>query len=615
MKSNQSKKTSLLTGFLLILFTFCASAAAAESQPSTWPYENETKEQRDARMKWWREARFGMFIHWGVYSVPEGTYKDKKISGIGEWIMNNGKIPVAEYKAYAKEFNPVNYNPDEWVRLAKEAGMKYIVITSKHHDGFALFDSKVTDWDIVDATPYGKDLLKPLAEACKKHGIKLGFYYSQAQDWNHAGGAANGGHWDKAQDGNMNEYIQKIAAPQVREILTNYGNIAVLWWDTPTDMTRQRADMLQPLIKLQPGIITNNRLGGGYPGDTETPEQFIPATGFKNRDWETCMTMNNTWGYKSYDNSWKPPKRLIRNLVDIASKGGNYLLNVGPTSMGEIPKPSVESLREIGKWMKVNSESIYGTTANPFAKLPWGRCTKKEFDNSVILYLHIFEWPEDGTLVVPGLKNKVKQAYLLANRKTETNPISALLSGIFGLFAPQNLKTQNIEEGVKIALPQKPLDEIDTVVVLKVGGKLQVDKVLTKQNKDGTVTLSADTADIHNLNGSDTRLEIKDSISNIGFWTKAGSWVDWSFEIDKPGRFEVYGYIALEPQTSSFEIISGDQKFTATAASTSGYDKFVKTKLGEIKLNRAGEHRLEIKPLAKQWQPINLRTIVLTPIE
>ena len=259
-------------------------------------------------MKWWREARFGMFIHWGVYSVPAGTYKDKKISGIGEWIMNNGKIPVAEYKAYAKEFNPVNYNPDEWVRLAKEAGMKYIVITSKHHDGFALFDSKVTDWDIVDATPYGKDLLKPLAQACKKHGIKLGFYYSQAQDWNHAGGAANGGHWDPAQDGDMNEYIQKIAAPQVREILTNYGDIAVLWWDTPTDMTRQRADMLQPLIELQPGIITNNRLGGGYPGDTETPEQFIPATGFKDRDWETCMTMNNTWGYKSYDNSWKPRK-------------------------------------------------------------------------------------------------------------------------------------------------------------------------------------------------------------------------------------------------------------------------------------------------------------------
>jgi alpha-L-fucosidase len=615
MKKKQLKKSSYLTGLMLILCTgFCASAIAADSQPSTWPYENETKEQRDTRMKWWREARFGMFIHWGVYSVPAGTYKDKKISGIGEWIMNKGKIPVAEYKAYAKEFNPIHYNPEEWVRLAKEAGMKYIVITSKHHDGFALFDSKVTDWDVVDATPYGKDLLKPLAEACKKHGIKLGFYYSQAQDWNHAGGAAYGGHWDKAQDGDMNEYIQKIAAPQVREILTNYGDIAVLWWDTPTNMTRQRADMLQPLIELQPGIITNNRLGGGYPGDTETPEQFIPATGLKGRDWETCMTMNNTWGYKSYDNSWKSSKQLIRNLVDIASKGGNYLLNVGPTSIGEIPKPSVERLHEIGKWMKVNSESIYGTTASPFAKLPWGRCTKKELDNGTILYLHVFDWPADGTLVVSGLKNKVKQAYMLADRQTENNPIAALLSGIFSLFVPP-LKTETVGEGIKITLPKKPLDDTDTVVVLKVDGNLQVEKVPIKQNDDGTVTLSADTADIHNSNSSDTKLEINNAISNIGFWTQAESWVDWLFEIDKPGRFEVAGYIALEPQASRFEVIAGDQKFTANVASTSGYEKFVKTKLGEITLPRTGEQRLEIRPLDKQWQPINLRKIILTPIE
>ena len=565
-------------------------------------------------MKWWREARFGMFIHWGVYSVPAGTYKDKRISGIGEWIMNNGKIPVAEYKAYAKEFNPIRYNPDEWVRLAKEAGMKYIVITSKHHDGFALFDSKVTDWDVVDATPYGKDLLKPLAQACKKHGIKLGFYYSQAQDWNHAGGAANGGHWDPAQDGDMNEYIQKIAAPQVREILTNYGDIAVLWWDTQTDMTRQRADMIQPLLKLQPGIITNNRLGGGYPGDTETPEQFIPATGFKDRDWETCMTMNNTWGYKSYDNSWKSSKKLIRNLVDIASKGGNYLLNVGPTSMGEIPQPSVERLHEIGKWMKVNGESIYGTTASPFEKLTWGRCTKKELDNGAILYLHVFDWPEDGTLIVPGLKNKVKQAHMLADRRTETNPIAAIFSGIFSIFAP-SLKIETVGEDLKIALPQKSLDDNDTVIVLKVEGKLQVEKAPIKQNDNGTLTLSADTADIHNVTGSDTKLEIKDTISNIGFWIQTGSWVDWTFQIDKPGRFEVTGYIALEPQTSSFEIISDDQKLIANVASTSGYDKFVKTKLGEIALNRTGKQRLEIKPLDKQWQPVNLRSIVLTPIE
>ena len=315
--------------------TFCVAASSQEilGKPG------ESAQQRDARMKWWREARFGMFIHWGVYSVPAGTYKGKQIPSIGEWIMNTGKIPVAEYRQFAKQFNPVRYDPDAWVQLAKEAGMKYIVITSKHHDGFALFDSKASEWNVVDATPYGKDLLKPLSEACAKHGLKLGFYYSQAQDWNNPGGAAAGGHWDRAQDGDMDAYIRNVAAPQVKEILSNYGKIAVLWWDTPVDMTRQRAEMLLPLLELQPDILMNNRLGGGYGGDFGTPEQEIPATGTPGRDWETCMTMNDTWGFKSYDQDWKSAETLIRNLVDIASKGGNYLLNVGPTCLGEIPLP------------------------------------------------------------------------------------------------------------------------------------------------------------------------------------------------------------------------------------------------------------------------------------
>ncbi len=344
---------------------------AAPIANSADPYADETPAQREARMKWWHEARFGMFIHWGVYSVPAGTYNGKKIGGIGEWIMFNGKIPVAEYRAYAKQFNPVKYNADQWVKLAKDAGMKYIVITSKHHDGFAMFDSKASDWNIVKATPFGRDPLKELSEACQKHGVKLGFYYSQAQDWGNKGGGVCGKNWDPAQDGSMDEYIAKVAVPQVREILSNYGPIAVLWWDTPCGMNKERADQLIPLLKLQPGIIHNNRLGV-YKGDTETPEQFVPATGYPGRDWETCMTMNNTWGFKSDDNNWKPTETLIRNLVDIASKGGNYLLNVGPTSEGEIPAPSIERLQQVGEWMKVNSEAIYATTASPFKKLLLG---------------------------------------------------------------------------------------------------------------------------------------------------------------------------------------------------------------------------------------------------
>jgi len=363
------KRTMVMLAVGALLLS--APAAARAQAPA------ESKQQHDARMKWWREAKFGMFIHWGVYSVPAGTYHGKQIGGIGEWIMNRGKIPVAEYAGYTKQFNPVKFNADQWAAIAKAAGMKYIVITSKHHDGFAMFHSKTSRYNIYDATPFKRDPLAELAEACRKQHIKLGFYYSQSQDWHHPGGAAAGGHWDKAQDGDMTEYIKKIAVPQIKEILSNYGPVAVLWFDTPMNMTKERAELILPLLKLQPNIIWNNRLGGGYKGDSETPEQHIPPAGFKDRDWETCMTMNGTWGYKSYDNNWKSTETLLRNLIDIASKGGNYLLNVGPTSEGLIPEPSVVRLKEVGNWMHANGEAIYGTTASPFTQpLPWGRVTK-----------------------------------------------------------------------------------------------------------------------------------------------------------------------------------------------------------------------------------------------
>jgi alpha-L-fucosidase len=355
--------------------------------------------------------------------------------------MNRGKIPVADYQRMAKDFNPVKYDPDAWVRMAKDAGMKYIVITSKHHDGFALFETKASKWNVVDATAYSKDLLKPLADACRKHGIKLGFYYSQAQDWNNPGGSAarrpmkegwanpdsviidaytkeHRGHWDPAQEKKtFAQYIDDVAVPQVRELLTNYGELAVLWWDTPTDMTDDAATKLQSLLALQPGIITNDRLKRpNFPGDHKTPEQRIPnLKDLDGTDWETCMTMNGTWGYKSYDHNYKTPQTLIRNLVDIASKGGNFLLNVGPTAEGEIPQPSIDLLAEMGKWMKVNGEAIYDTKASPWGLFDWGRCTTKQIKNGTSLYFSVFEWPADGKLVIPNFNNAVVSSRLIAN--------------------------------------------------------------------------------------------------------------------------------------------------------------------------------------------------------
>jgi len=462
------------------------------------------------RMQWWTDAKFGMFIHWGVYSVPAGFYQGKPVPDAGEWIMNRGKIPVAEYKAFAKQFNPVKYDPEAWVKIAKAAGMKYIVITSKHHDGFALFESKATDWNVVDATPYGKDLLKPLAEACRKGGIKLGFYYSQAQDWNNPGGAS--GHWDEAQNGSMDEYLDKIAVPQVREILSGYGDIAILWWDTPANMTRERVEKFLPILKEHPDMITNSRLGGGIMGDTENPEQFVPATGYPGRYWEVCMTMNDTWGFKSDDHNWKSTRNLILKLSDIVSKGGNFLLNIGPTSLGEIPQPSIERLQQIGEWMKINSEAIYGTQAGPFPYLPWGRTTLK----GQKLYLHVVSWPKKGVLTLP-LMNKALRSWTLASPN-------------LGLDLKQNSSL------IEISVPATAPDSLLTVVVLEFEGN---PKVLPSPSagKQGTSSSTDSTTSVSNLFDGDPK-NIWKPVSG-----ESKAWV----EVDLGEEISICNFSVVEP--------------------------------------------------------------------
>jgi alpha-L-fucosidase len=430
------------------------------------PQGEETAAEHDARMKWWREARFGMFIHWGLYAVPAGEYKGQRSTHIGEWIMEWANIPRADYEKFAPQFNPVKFNAAEWVHTAKEAGMRYIVITSKHHDGFSMFDSRVSKYNIADATPYGRDPMLRLAAEAARQGLKFCFYYS-IMDWHHpsqyvdAPGkdptAGNG--VTKMRPGAKDEYV-KYMKEQLRELIVGY-NPAVLWFDgewvdwwTEADGT----DLYNYVRSLKPDIIVNNRVGKGrkgmeglnkgdqkYVGDFGTPEQQIPPAGLAGIDWESCMTMNDTWGYKSYDDNWKSTETIIRNLVDIASKGGNYLLNVGPTAQGLIPEPSVERLAGVGKWMKVNGDAIYGTSAGPFAKqLAFGRATSK----AGRIYLHVFAWPSGGKLAVPTWGSVVKKAYLLASPNTA-------------------LKFDQSPERVVIDVPSKAPDPIASVVVIE----------------------------------------------------------------------------------------------------------------------------------------------------
>ncbi len=391
-------------------------------------YMNESQEDKDARMEWWREARFGMFIHWGLYSVPAGEWKGE--TNHGEWIRTTAEIPLDEYDKFREQFNPVNFDAQKWVRMAKDAGMKYIVITSKHHDGFCLFDSKQTDFDVM-STPFKRDILKELSEACQSEGIKMCWYHS-IMDWHHPDYLPRRG-WETnrpAEGADINRYIKYMKA-QLEELTSHYGKIGVLWFDGEWEETwthEYGVDLYNYVRNLQPDIIINNRVDngrsgmagmtrdGGYAGDFGTPEQEIPATGMPGMDWETCMTMNDHWGYNKYNDNWKSTTDLIRKLADIASKGGNFLLNVGPKADGKFPEESINRLKEIGEWMRKNGEAIYETSASPFEKLNWGRCTQKQLGEDTRLYLHVFDWPEDGILKVPGIFNEPKSAWLLADK-------------------------------------------------------------------------------------------------------------------------------------------------------------------------------------------------------
>lgn len=363
----------------------------------------------DPRLDWWRDAKFGLFIHWGLYAIPAGVWKGEEIPGIGEWIMLRARIPVSEYEQLANQFNPVDFNAKEIVALAKSAGQKYIVITTKHHDGFCLFKPSVGEYNIVDATPFGRDVIKELADECNRQGIKLGFYYSQVQDWHHPDGDGNDWDYDPKTQ-NFQNYLDNYVIPHVTDLLTNYGSVCLVWFDTPKGISEaQSRQLLELCNQLQPECLVCGRLGNTMGDYATARDNEIPGGLTESVDWETPATINDTWGYKINDHNWKSSEELIHKLVDIVSKGGNYLLNIGPTATGIVPAPSVERLRAMGAWLEINGQAIYGTTPGPIQGESWCRTTQDDEN----IYLHIFHWPKDGKIIITDLN--CKRAHLMSD--------------------------------------------------------------------------------------------------------------------------------------------------------------------------------------------------------
>ena len=597
-KTNASEILLIFFCALILLISGCKISTDKKADKSIVT----NNPSRDQYLDWFREAKFGMFIHWGPYSRLAGEWNGQRQSEKqAEWIMKYLKIPVNEYRELAHQMNPVRFNAKEWVQLAKATGMKYIVITAKHHDGFAMYQSKVTKYNIVDWTKFGHDPLKELADACSAEGIKFCVYYSHREDWDHSDGYGND--WDYDNDWGDNifpsekfrRYLEEKAKPQLRELLTNYGPVGLVWFDRGMYTPEQGLEFVKIVNDLQPSCLVNSRVGNygqELLGDYQSMADNGMPPGGLGEYWESAQTLNETWGFNKFDTLWKSPETVIQHLVEIVSRGGNYLLNIGPTGDGEIPKATVDIFNKVGPWVQRNAESIYGTSANPFPELSWGYTAVK----GTSVYLFVRDSPKDRVLRIPGLKNVVKSAHFIIDKSIK-------------------LPVKQVENTTYIDLPLNPPDSPISVVVLEIEGTPSVDPTVVAQDTKGIIEINYLTAKTHGK--AKTRYNRKGNF-HISKWTGPEDSVDWDIQVNKPGIFKVdISYAAnKEWEGKPYEISDGTSSIKPSIIFTGNLFEYHEFPIGYFNFQKSGRYTLTIRPLSSSDSYLMyLNSIKLSPVK
>jgi len=557
------------------------------------------------------QDKYSMFIHWGLYSIPAGEWKGKTYYGISEWLMSDrvADIAVDDYKKLATDFYPDQFDAKAIVKMAVDAGMKNIVITAKHHEGFAMYHSKSSDYDIEDATSFSRDPLKELAHACQEAGIGLGFYYSQMQDWYEQGGA--GVAWSSPeQKSDFDTYFEEKVVPQVTELLTQYGPIRTVWFDTPGGMTKEQSMKLVHLVRnLQPKSLINSRIGNGVGdfstlGDHSLSEVNHPGL------WETIDTTNNSWGYAWYDKNWKSGTEILRRLISTVGRGGNYMLNIGPDAKGRVPEMAKAGLESAGQWLKQYGHTIYGAQASPWGRAQsWGDITVQGSK----VYLHVFDWPEDGKIHLSGLQNRILSSKLLGDG---TKKVS--------------VKKQS-NGWLTVNVPFAGVDERISVIELEVAGVPKVDDT-PGIDPSITTTLNSAFADCNGCKNAEIRW-----MQKFGDWNYANNLMNWQDKAKGSWHVDVAksGLYRLEVEYSADDVVDfsewfinfGEQYLMLQALDTGERKNSLRQSkgrtlyryrtdvVGVIELN-AGKQNITVTPKGKVvGGGINLKAIHLVPVE